>query len=106
MSEAKTLEKHGVSARFPGFAADEEKGERGDLNPQPAQSKSKTAQELAPTAESPLALSLARESQNDADLASLLALWPALPEAGRRLLVTTAQTLAGTLTRKRAKRKP
>jgi hypothetical protein len=59
-----------------------------------------------------LAHSLAHESQKDsslapstspqaeppdADLACLLALWPCLPQAGRRLLITTAQTLAGEL---------
>ncbi len=37
----------------------------------------------------------------DGDLARLLALWPELPEAGRRLLVTTAEMLAGQLPRKR-----
>jgi len=36
MSEAKTLGKIRVSASFPGFAADDKKGERGDLNPQPS----------------------------------------------------------------------
>jgi hypothetical protein len=44
-----------------------------------------------------LAFSLAHESENDPDLARLMALWPELPEAGRKLLVTTAQTLAGQL---------
>jgi len=39
----------------------------------------------------------------DADLARLVALWPALEEAGRSLLVTTAETLAGQLHRKGAR---
>jgi hypothetical protein len=30
----------------------------------------------------------------DGELARLMALWPALEEAGRKLLVTTAETLA------------
>jgi hypothetical protein len=66
----------------------------------------------------PLAQTLARESQKnpseapeptpstsssaevlDPDLARLTALWPDLPEAGRKLLVTTAETLAGQLPR-------
>jgi hypothetical protein len=33
----------------------------------------------------------------DADLARLLELWSDLPEAGRKLLRTTAETLAGQL---------
>jgi hypothetical protein len=35
----------------------------------------------------------------DPDLARLTALWPDLLEAGRKLLVTTAETLAGQLRR-------
>lgn len=77
-------------------------------------------QKDAAPSEIPLAHPLAREAEKppaegpptspaadplDADLARLAALWPALPEAGRRLLVTTAETLAGQLPRK-AKRKP
>jgi hypothetical protein len=59
-----------------------------------------------------LAHTLARESQKcpastpstspladplDPDLARLLSLWPALEETGRKLLVTTAETLAAQL---------
>ena len=40
---------------------------------------------------------LARESQNDRELAALFALWPKLPESGRKLLLQTAETLTGTL---------
>ena len=74
---------------------------------------------LTETPSQPLAHSLARESEKspalalstspptdplDADLARLMALWPELPELGRKLLVTTAETLAAQLPRK-AKRK-
>jgi hypothetical protein len=80
------------------------------LNPRPACHKSESAQGLAEQQENPLAHSLACESQEspaeapstrppadppDADLARLMSLWPALPEAGRRLLVTTAEMLVG-----------
>jgi hypothetical protein len=48
---------------------------------------------------------LAHESPNDADLARLISLWHDLTAAGRLLLVTTAQPLAGELPKKRATRK-
>ena len=59
---------------------------------------------VAPTAEKPLAFSLARESQKDPDLAALLAAWDRLPDGGRKLLRQTAEALAGTLPRKGRKR--
>jgi hypothetical protein len=46
-----------------------------------------------------LAQTLARESENDPDLARLLELWERLPEGGRRLLRQTAETLCGELSR-------
>ena len=42
----------------------------------------------------------------DPDLARLFALWPDLSDAGRKLLVTTAETLAGQLKSKRKRSKP
>jgi hypothetical protein len=47
---------------------------------------------------------LARESQNDPDLAALLALWDRLPERGRRLLRETAEAMTGTLPGKRQRK--
>jgi hypothetical protein len=44
---------------------------------------------------------LAREIENCPDLARLVTLWPDLGDAGKRLLVTTAETLAGQLKTKR-----
>jgi hypothetical protein len=51
-----------------------------------------------------VAQTLARETEIDPDLARLMALWPDLREAGRKLLVTTAQTLAGQLPKKGKRR--
>jgi hypothetical protein len=48
-----------------------------------------------------LAQTLAREVEKCPDLARLFALWPDLPDAGKKLLVTTAETLAGQLNSKR-----
>jgi hypothetical protein len=48
---------------------------------------------------------LAHESENDTDLAALLALWPRLPDGGRELFRTTAETFAGTLATKKGKRR-
>jgi hypothetical protein len=51
-----------------------------------------------------LAHSLTREPPNrneiDPDLSKLIALWPALPEGGRKLLRQTAEALTGKLPRK------
>jgi hypothetical protein len=49
------------------------------------------------TAPEPLAQTLAHESQNDPDLTRVLELWATLPDAGRSLLRTMAETLAGQL---------
>jgi hypothetical protein len=51
---------------------------------------------------------MGRQMKKEPDLAHLMALWPDLAEAGCKLLVTTAQTLAGQLqTRgKRRRRQP
>ena len=88
------------------------------FEPLTGSSEPSTGGAVAPTPAEPLAHTLARESQEctrgtpstssladplDADLARLVALWPALEEAGRSLLVTTAETLAGQLHRKGAR---
>jgi hypothetical protein len=80
------------------------------IEPVTRQTEAESHQPVTETGLETLAYSLTREAQNcpastpstsaladplDADLARLIALWPALEEAGRKLLVTTAETLAG-----------
>jgi hypothetical protein len=53
------------------------------------------AQQLAETLAEPLAHTLARETQNDPDLARVAEAWPNLPEVIRRAVLALVSSQAG-----------
>ncbi len=63
--------------------------------------KHKSTKGLEENQRAPLAQTLARETENDPDLARLVELWEQLPQAGRKLLRQAAETICGELNRPR-----